>query len=77
MLLLNLEAHIDLVLDPSGAQMLCVQVKKVDWWTARSAVTQQCVLTPMMLELPAMLLVSYNYGVDEYNNLLEVFCVYM
>ena len=59
--LLNLEARIKLALDQSGAPMLCVLVKKVDWWTVVLVVIQVHVLTPMMLELLAILLVSQKY----------------
>ena len=47
-----------LVLDPSGAPMLSVLVKRVDWLTVGLIVIQAHALIPMMLELHAMLLVS-------------------
>ena len=47
-----------LVLDLSGALMLCVPVKKVDSWTVVLAAILQLVLIPMMLELLAMLQVK-------------------
>ena len=47
-----------LVLDQSGAPMLSVLEKRVDWLTVVLVVIQVHVLIPMMLELHAMLLVS-------------------
>ena len=47
-----------LVLDQSGAPMLSVLVKRVDWLTVVLVVIQAHALIPMMLELHAMLLVS-------------------
>ena len=58
MLLLRVEVHMLLVLDPSGAPMLSVLVKRVDWLTVVLIVIQAHALIPMMLELHAMLLVS-------------------
>ena len=57
MLLLRLEGHIMLVLDLSGALMLSVLVKRVDWSTVVLVVIQAHALIPMMLESHAILLV--------------------
>ena len=47
-----------LVLDRSGALMLSVLVRKVDWLTVALVVIQAHALTLMMLELHVMLQVS-------------------
>ena len=47
-----------LVLDQSGALMLSVLVKRVDWLTVALVVIQASALILMMLELLAILLVS-------------------
>ena len=58
MLLLREEVHMLLVLDQSGALMLSVLVKRVDWLTVALVVIQASALILMMLELLAILLVS-------------------
>ena len=59
MLLLRVEVHMLLVMDLSGALMLSVLVKKVDWLIVVLIVIQAHALIPMTLELHAIQQVSY------------------
>ena len=61
MLLLMVEVHSQLEVDQSGELMSCVLLKKVYWWTVLIPVILPTVITPMMLELHAVLFVSSHY----------------